>query len=216
MRSIAQSPLRGLLLAVAALAACFPTTTRPDFLPLPTAPVTEVKLGVPEATQAIALLLDQDSIPIRRTVVKDGWLESEWLDANTMRPTTRRHLGPDVVKIRVWVDPSRPDHSNVTAETVYLPTADPSRPPRELERQVPVTNKVAGRVLVAVSTLARQYGDPVDSTAARADTAAPPPRKRIRDTSTAKPDTIPTRPDSAAPRARKGSRDTTMVPFRNR
>jgi hypothetical protein len=203
-------------LAAVAMAACFPTTTRPAFVPLPNAPVTEVKLDVREATQAIALLLDQDSIPIRRTMVKDGWLESEWLDATTMRPTTRRHLGPDVVKIRIWVDPSRPNYSNITAETVYLPTADPSRSPRELERQVPATNKAAGRVLVAVGVLARQYGDPVDTTAARADTTAPRLRKGIHDTTTAGRDTTATRPDSAVPRGRKGSRDTTAVRFLNR
>jgi hypothetical protein len=147
------------------LAGCFPTTTRPAFLPEPTAQVIEVELGMPEATRAVAVALDQDSIPVRRTEPKDGWLETDWFDATTLRPTKRRRLGPDVVKVRVWVDPSRPNHSNITAETVYRPFADPSRPDRDLERQVAVNHPVSARVLLTLGKLSRQFGGvPIDTT----------------------------------------------------
>ena len=63
--------------------ACFPTTTRPPFLAQPSAPVFEVELPVPQATRALALALDADSIPVRRTEAKDGWIESEWFDVAT-------------------------------------------------------------------------------------------------------------------------------------
>jgi hypothetical protein len=202
--------VRGIAIVAVAIAGCFPTTTRPDLVPLAGAPVTEVELQVPEATQAIALLLDQDSIPIRRTVTKDGWLESEWLDANTLRPTGQRHLGPDVVKVRIWVDPSRPNHSNVTAETVFLLMVNPSRPERELEREAPPGNKVAGRVLFAVSTLARQYGGVVDSVVPPTDTVVPIPLKGLRDTGAVRHDTTAARPDTTKPVQQK-SRDTTMT-----
>jgi hypothetical protein len=202
--------VRGIAVVAVAIAGCFPTTTRPDLVPLSGAPVTEVELEVPEATQAIALLLDQDSIPIRRTVTKDGWLESEWLDANTLQPTAQRHLGPDVVKVRVWVDPSSPNHSNITAETVFVPMVNPSHPERELEREAPQGNKVAGRVLLAVSTLARQYGGVVDSVVPPTDTVTPIPLKGVRDTGVIQRDTTATRPDSTTP-VRKKSRDTTAT-----
>ncbi|MGH7593973.1 MAG: hypothetical protein ACRELE_09005 [Gemmatimonadales bacterium] len=155
------------------LTGCYPTTTRPAFLPEASAPIAEIELAVPQATRAAALALNADSIPIRRTEPKDGWLESEWFDATTLRPTNRRRLGPDVVKVRAWIDPSRPNFSNVTIETVYRPLADPSRTDRELERQVPVNHRVEGKVLVALGELRKAYGG------VPADTVAPAiPAKR--------------------------------------
>ncbi len=157
------------------LLGCFPSTTRPSFLPQPTAAAVELRLDVPKATRALALALNTDSIPIRRTEAKDGWLESEWFDAKTLKPTRARRLGPDVVKVRAWVDPARPstqgdDHSIITVETVYRPMADPSRSDHELERQVPSTHPVAGRVLAATMALAKKFGGVVDSVVA-------PPKK---------------------------------------
>lgn len=150
------------------LSACFPTTTRPAFLPQPMAAIAEVHLGIPEATRALALALHTDSIPIRRTEPKDGWLESEWFDARTLQPTNSRRLGPDVVKVRAWIGPARSSdrtdkHSILTVETVYRPLADPSRSERDLEVQVPATHPVAGRVIGVTLAMARQYGGAGDS-----------------------------------------------------
>ena len=168
------APGAGLLLA------CYPTTTRPAFLPMPTASIAEVELGIPQATRAVAVAFDADSIPIRRTEAKDGWLESDWFDAVTLRPTTRRRLGPDVVKVRVWIDPSRPNYSNITAETVYRPLADPSRADRELEQEVPVNHPVSARVLIILGQLTRQYGGvAIDTTkTVKPDTATKRPLKK--------------------------------------
>jgi hypothetical protein len=150
--------------------ACYPATTRPDFLPMPSASTTEVELGVPQATRAIAIALDADSIPVRRTEARDGWLESDWFDVATMRPTGRRRLGAGVVKVRAWIDPSRPNHSNITVETVFRPRADPSQPERELERQVPINHPVSGRVVKALGDVSRTYGGAAaDSAKAKAD-----------------------------------------------
>jgi hypothetical protein len=140
------------------LLGCFPTTTRPSFLPQPSAVIAEVDLLVPQATRALALALDADSIPVRRTEPKDGWLESDWFDAKTLKPTAQRRVGLDVVKIRAWVDPSRPNHSNITVETIYRPMTDPSRPDRELEKQVPSTHPIAGRMVAVTLKLAMMYG----------------------------------------------------------
>ena len=146
------------LCALGLLVACFPATTRPTFAPLPSASTFEIKLLVPQATRALALALDADSIPVLRTEAKDGWLETDWFDVRTLRATTRRALGPEIVKIRAFVDPSRPDHSIITVETVFRPVADPSRPARELEEQVPAKSVILARVVAVMTKLARQYG----------------------------------------------------------
>lgn len=176
------------------LSACYPTTTRPAFLPEPSAPSAEIELPIPQATRAVAVALNSDSIPVRRTEAKDGWLETEWFDATTLQPTSRRRLGSDVVKVRAWIDPSRPNYSNVTIETVFRPLADPSRSERELERQVPVNHRVAGKVLLALGKLTRQFGGTTADTTT-AQPAAPKGRKAPVDTSkVVKPDSTAKRP----------------------
>lgn len=164
-------------LVTATLLGCYPTTTRPAFLPEPGAQITELELGIPEATRALAIALDADSIPVHRTEPKDGWLETDWFDTTTMQPTGARRLGLGVVKVRAWVDPSRPNYSNVTIETVYRPFADPSVPERELESLVPINHRVAAKIVVLMGKLSREYGAPVD-TAATADTI--PKVKKIK------------------------------------
>jgi hypothetical protein len=160
-----------ILAGALAVVACYPTTTRPPFQPVPAAQILEIELPVDRATTALAVLLDHDSIPIRRTEPRDGWLETGWFDVHTMQPTSRRVLGDSVVRVRAWIDPSRPNHSNLTVETVYRPLADPSRPGRELEQQVPAGNPVAGRVALVLSELARTYGG-IDTTAAKGDSTS--------------------------------------------
>ncbi len=149
---------RTVTLGMLVLAACYPATTRPTFLPRPEAAIKEVELSIPEATQQLAIALDTDSLPVRRTEPRDGWLETEWFDATTLKPTSARRLGPQVVKIRAWVDPSRPNHSWVTIEAVYRPYADPSREERTLEQQLPTAHPVAMRVFRILDSLARKYG----------------------------------------------------------
>lgn len=64
--------MRATVAALLLLAACYPTTTRPAMTPVPAASVTEWELFVPEATRALALALDADSIPVSRTEPADG------------------------------------------------------------------------------------------------------------------------------------------------
>ena len=195
------------LVVAMVVGACYPTTTRPAFLPLPAAEVTEIELPVPGATSALAVLLDQDSIPVRRTEPKDGWLETGWFDAQTLRPTGRRPLGSDIVRVRAWIDPSRPNYSNVTVETVYRPVADPSRPGRELEEQVPHNNPVSGRITLVLAQLARAYGG-VDTTAHPATDSAKSGR---RDTTTIRsPADSATKNPAAAPVKKKLGADSIL------
>lgn len=153
--------IRASVAALLLLAACYPSGTRPAIQPLPAAPTAEWELFVPEATRHLAVALHADSIPVSRTEPKDGWLETPWFDAATLRPTTREPLGPDVVRLRAWVDPGRPNHSTITIEIVHRPLADPSRPGRALERQVPPDHPVAKRVAGVMERLTKQYGDSI-------------------------------------------------------
>ncbi len=153
---MSRAPLAAALLAAAA---CFPTTTRPPFASLPAAQQAELELPVPQATRETALALHADSIPVERTEPKDGWLESEWFDPITLQPTAARHIGPNVVKVRAFVGPSRPNFSLVQIEAVYIPYADPSRDERTLEREVPDSSAAGKRVAAVLAGMARQYGD---------------------------------------------------------
>lgn len=155
----------GRLLLIVVAVACYPTTTRPALLPLPSSSVVEWELSVREATQELALALDADSIPVRRTEAADGWLETDWFDAATLRPTKHRPLGQGIVRLRAWADPSQPNHSSITVETVYRPLDDPSRDDRSLDRVVAANHPVALRVAVVLHRLSKKYGEQVESVA---------------------------------------------------
>ncbi|HET9133728.1 MAG TPA: hypothetical protein VFN90_05465 [Gemmatimonadales bacterium] len=147
--------MRRLLLVTAVMGAlaCYPTTTRPRFLPLPEAATAEVELFVSEATRTLALAFETDSIPVLRTDTLDGYVESAWFDVKTRQPVRGLVLGQDVVKVRGWIEPGKPNHSVLTIETVYRQVSDPSRDPRETERQVDGAHPVADavrRILVAL------------------------------------------------------------------
>ncbi len=144
---------------VAFLLACHATTTRPTFGPVTGASRTEVELKVPVATRLLADRLIADSIPVTRVEPRDGFLETPWFDTASGRPTTRRRLGPGVVRLRAWVDPTQVGHSQLTVETLFRPLADPSLPERELDRQVPPTHPTASKVKNVLERLTREYGD---------------------------------------------------------
>lgn len=141
-------------LIAAALAGCYPTTTRPEVTPSVDAAFIEIDEFVPAATTALAMALHADSIPVRRTEPGDGWLETEWFDAGTLRPTGQRPLGAGVVMIRALVDPGRPNHSVITVQVLHRPLADPSRSAVDLDVEVPPDHPVAVRVRRILNGLA--------------------------------------------------------------
>jgi hypothetical protein len=139
------------------VAACKATTTRPYFPPVTGAPQTEIELNVREATEALADVLRGDSLPVSRVVPRDGLIETRWFNADSKQPTGARHLGPDVVQVRAWVDPSRPGHSRIVIETVFRPLADPSISDRDRERQVPPDHPIGKRMTEIMTELAKLY-----------------------------------------------------------
>jgi len=157
------------LLIALLLGACRPDTTRPSLTPLPEAASTEIRLLPQDATRQLAEALRADSLPLARVRIRDGYIETQWLDSATGRPTRKRPLGTDVVRIRAWADPARPGNTLLTVETLYRPLADPSLPERELERQVPSDHPVALKVERALEALLKRYGGP------------PPPQPRQPD-----------------------------------
>jgi hypothetical protein len=142
------------------LLGCRPDTTRPSFLPLPEAASTEIRLLPQEATQRLADALAADSLPPSRVRVRDGYIETQWLDSATGQPTRKRPIGTDVVRIHAWADPGRPGNSVLTVETLYRPLADPSLPERELDRQVPREHPVALKVERVLEAMLKRYGGP--------------------------------------------------------
>lgn len=145
------------LLMLMAAAACKPATIRPFFPPVTGAAQVEIELETRNATAALADVLRSDSLPLAKVAPRDGYLETEWFSVTTRRPIGARRLGPDVVQVRAWVDPTRHGHSRLTVETVYRPLADPSLPTRELDRQVPVDHPIGKRMTEIVTELARLY-----------------------------------------------------------
>ena len=110
----------------------------------------------------VAEALKADSFPVTKVEPRDGYLETPWFDSTGV-VTHRRPLGLGVVRLRAWVDPSRPGHSYVTIETVYRELADPSLPERELDRELPADHPVRRRLLEALKRLGEEYGDPTQS-----------------------------------------------------
>jgi hypothetical protein len=150
---------RTILLAAVVAIGCQPNTGRPVFTPLPDAAGTEVRLSPTEATRELAAALRAHSVPVRKVLLRDAYLESGWFDAKTGRPRTNP-MGQNIVRVRAWADPARPGSSQIAVETAYRPLADPSLPARELERQVPANHPVAVKVDSILQGLIKRFGGP--------------------------------------------------------
>jgi hypothetical protein len=214
-------------LAAGTVVACQAGTTRPPFVPLPESEHGEIGLNQPNrdssvvrVTRTLVAALKSDSIPIARVHEFDGFFDSGWFDAKTLQPTSHRPIGPNVVRVRGWVDPGKPGFSKVELETVYVPVADPSRPPRDLELAAPPDHPVVKRVAALMKDLLKKYGDPAEQ-AKIVPAAGGPPLKGAKG---AKPDStagkrvvpqklpapIPAKRDSAAARDTTVKRDSTI------
>jgi hypothetical protein len=167
----------GALAAAGVFLACRPATTRPPFPPVPEAASSEIRLSPSEATRLLAEALRADSIPASRVELRDTWLETTWFDAASGRRTRHRPVGPNIVRVRAWADPTHPGNCKVFVETVYRPLADPSLPQRELDRQVPRDHPVAIKIRAALQELVKRYGGPPPppEAGARPGGAAAPP-----------------------------------------
>jgi hypothetical protein len=105
-----------------------------------------VRASQQETSERLMAVLAADSLPVARHSVRDGWVETAWLDTAGMRPTSARPLGQGIVKLRGWVDPGRVGYSVVTLEGTWRALADPSLPERELEQPLPPNHPVRQRI----------------------------------------------------------------------
>ena len=99
--------------AAALLAACRPDTTRPAITPYPEAAGIEIRLRSPEATRRLAEALQADSLPPARVRLRDGYLETAWLDSATGQPTAAPTLAELIRRLCPQLDrddalPGRP------------------------------------------------------------------------------------------------------------
>lgn len=168
--------------------ACRATTSRPAFVPLPSATTAEVELEIPEATRALAEALAVDSVVLATVKEADGFIDSGWLSAETLERTSKRPLGRDVVRVRAWVNPARQFWSELVVEATYRPFADPSRPERELDTALPLDHPLQRRIAGTLRKLIEQFGDQA------ALQALTPPKPIV------KPDTVRAKPDTTKPK----------------
>lgn len=153
---------RPLLALIAVLAGCQASTTRPGFLPVPEVLTTELRLGVPEATELLAERLAADSFLIRRVEPRDGYLEGEWTRWPPGERTETATYNPSVTKVRAWIDPAHQFWSKVSVEIVYRVAADPSREPRDFERSIAPSHTLYQRLDGVLRELTRQHGNLVE------------------------------------------------------
>jgi len=141
------------------LLSCRATTSRPAFIPLPSATSAAVELEIPAATRALAETLAKDSVSLATIREADGYIDSGWLDAVTLERTGKRPLGRDVVRVRAWINPSKLFWSELVVEATYRPLTDPSRPERELDAMLPEDHPLQRRIAGSLRKLIEQYGD---------------------------------------------------------
>ena len=151
--------LRSPLIWLVPVMACQASTTRPPFGPVTGAASVVLETEGPHATTLLAERLKAESIPVTIVEPRDGFLEAPWFDT-TGHPTGKRPLGPNVVRVRGWVDPEKPGFSRLTVETMYRDIADPSLPERELDREVAPDHPVSKRVRAVLDSLRKRYGAP--------------------------------------------------------
>lgn len=156
-----------LTIALAVLAGCLATTRRPSFLPMPEAQEAEVGFRlasrvatVERVTDTVASYLRAESLPVSRVEPFHGYLETSWFDVNSLAPVRGRPVGPDVVKVRAWIEPARDGFAYVEIETVYVPAVDPSVPSRDTEAPVADDHPISRRIAAIVSRLSKLYGVP--------------------------------------------------------
>lgn len=182
------------LIVLTALLACRATTSRPSFVPLPSASNAEIELEIPDATRVLAETLARDSISLATIKEADGYIDSGWLDAMTLERTSKRPLGPDVVRVRAWVNPAKQFWSELVVEATFRPLADPSRPERELDVPLPADHPLQRRIAGTLRKLITEYGD---AEALKALTPVKPDTSKApKDTTAVKKDTTKVKRDT--------------------
>jgi hypothetical protein len=161
---------------VCAVAACNPFTTRPDFVPLPYAPVAYLDARRDVVSREVTAWLRAESVVVVRSEPRDGYVESAWFDPVTRRAFARDRDPPyphRTFRIRCWADPDVPNATRLTVEVVYQPHVDPSRTARDLETLVPDGHEGGKLAARLVEALEKKFGVPPERREAASTTARP-------------------------------------------
>jgi hypothetical protein len=151
----------GVLAFAICAVACTPTTTRPDFRPLPLARVAQVFARPQEVIPALVVLVAAEGLRVRRASPQDGYLETEWYDTRTHRSFRDGAAVPDLahtVKLRCWADPYVPGRSILTLEVASRRRYDPSRTGRDLEALLPAGQDGDTLAVRLLEQLKRRFG----------------------------------------------------------
>ena len=170
--------MRTSLTTLLVFAACNPYTTRPDFIPLPHAPVVYLDARRDVVTRDVTAWLQAQRLVVVRSVPRDGFVETAWFDPTTQRSFARDRDPPHAdraFRIRGWADPDVPNATRLTVEVVYQPLFDPSRTARDLEILVPEGH--AGRKLAErlMEEAKQKFGVPLERRDSTQATTPPSP-----------------------------------------
>lgn len=146
------------LAALLLLAACDPASSRPALTPRPESLSTEMRAAIPKATEVLARALQADSIPVRTLRPRDGWLESGWYRRTTGTPAPAGAFGPDIIRLRAWVEPSRFRHVLIYVHAERRTRLDPSRPEGDLVETLPADDALTITVQRVLASIGERPG----------------------------------------------------------
>jgi len=150
-------------LGVAFLLSCTPITARPNFRPDPRALVVTLNARPERVTAALDSLVRAESLGVAHASVRDGYVETAWYDTQAHRTRHHEREITDLaatVEIRFWADPWVPGQTRLTAEPVYRPRYDPSRPERDLEVIAPKEHEGYKIAQKLIDKLKERFGVP--------------------------------------------------------
>jgi len=145
------------------VAACNPTTTRPDFRPFPQAQTVLLVARPLQVIPYLATLVQAESLRVRRASPRDGYLETDWYDTRTRRSYRDGQGVPNLassVKLRCWADPYVPGETVLTLEVAYRLRYDPSRNGRDWETVVPSGQAGDSLTGTLFAQLKERFGSP--------------------------------------------------------
>ena len=126
------------LLAVWTSAACGAGGIRPRYAPFTGALIDTVPVPPDDAIRELQALVHAESLPIRQSSEREGYLETGWFNAETGRWGGGASLDTEaIIRIRFWSDQLREGSSIVVGEAVRRRVIDPSVAARKTQVPVP-------------------------------------------------------------------------------
>ncbi len=111
---------------------------RPRYQPFAGSVSDTIPAPPDDVIRALELLVRAESLPLRQSSAREGYLETGWFNAETGRWGGGASLNTkEVARIRFWTDEVREGTSIVVGEAATRRIVDPSVADRETETRVP-------------------------------------------------------------------------------